>query len=132
MSFIKNLLLFIVVFLPLTYIVALPGELYQGRFASAVENSQFYNWIGVAVPLVLPCFAFVILFHLVVLCVPKQYAMAKALSRNVSLLIFPLGFLIAHLSVWGTDLLSWQLLTIILIPGLVYGALSRWPKSLQI
>ena len=127
MYLIKNLLIFFLVFLPLTYIVGIPGALYHGRFESAVTNSQIYNWGLVGLTLVLPCILFIPVLHLIVRYYP---GLVRAIggARIFSTIVFPIGFLFTHLLVWGTDLLSWQLLTIILIPGLLFGLLARMPS----
>ncbi len=126
MTFLANVLLFFVVFLPLTYLVGLPFDFFVGPNQAGDEAYPFFTWLVVVLQLVLPALLFVPIAHVGLRWLRGRHS--RRALRWTAVAVLPLGFLGAHLAAWGPVVFSPQLLVLLLVPGALYGLTFRVPS----
>jgi hypothetical protein len=130
MAFLANLVLFFVFFMPLTFIVALPGDFYVGRYQPEEEASQLFYWILIGWKFLIPSVLFIPIVHIgLAIARRTSVPLAPESLRRIALVAFPIGLLAVHLYFWGTVVFSVPLLVTFLVPGVLYGWVARIPKA---
>jgi hypothetical protein len=127
-ALLANLALFFIFFLPLTLLVAIPFDLYVGRYQPAEEASQLFLWMIIGWPLLFPSVLFVPAAH-VALAIARRFGWSpdRGTLRMLAVVILPLGLLWFHLWTWGTVVLGAPLLLTFLVPGALMGWVVRIP-----
>lgn len=126
MALTANLVLFLLLFLPLTFLVGYPLGFYVGPTQGDQETFPLFVWALTALPLLLPAILWVPLAHLTLRLVARRRS--HTATRVVAAALAPLGFLAVHAALFGTPFVSVPLLTLIFLPGAVYGASLRLPR----
>jgi len=128
MKLVINLALFFVLFLPLTYIVGIPGDYWVGRYQDPDTAPTIYHWMSVGWPLILPSLLWVPVCHVAITILGRARVIRSSpWWRACSLVIWPAGFLAVHVAIYGLIVWSLPLLVTFLLPGMGYGALARIP-----
>jgi len=128
MKLLINFVLFFGVFLPLTYVVGVPGNYWVGRYQDPSRAPTIYHWISVGWPLIVPSVLWVPLGHALIASLARcSEIRSPATWRVASLAMWPLGFLGVHLALYGMLLWSIPLLVTFSIPGVIYGVVARIP-----
>jgi len=129
-AFLANLGLFFVFFLPLTLLVAIPFDLYVGRYQPAEEATQLFLWMVIGWPLLFPSVLFVPAAHLALAIARRAgWGPNRGTLRKLAVVILPLGLFAFHLWIWGTVVFGAPLLLTFGVPGALFGWVVRIPES---
>ena len=127
MALLANMGLFFVLFLPLSYGIGLWGGFYVGPYQGPTDSYPFMIWLIVVSPLLLPSLLWVPIAHLLLRVGRRR--LERDRLRWFAIFLVPAGLFAVHLAAWGGVVLSWPLLTLMVIPGGIYGLVFRLPRS---
>ncbi len=125
MALLANTALFFVFYLPLTYLIGLPGGFFVGPTQGPDDSYPFFFWLVVVSPLLLPSLFWVPLAGILLRLGQRRF---EAHLRLFAVFLVPAGLLAVHYGVWGGAVLSLPLLTLTIIPGALYGLIFRLPR----
>ena len=129
MALFVNMLLFFLVYMPLTLLVAWPGDFYVGQYQAAEDALPLVYWILLGWPILFPSLAFVPIADWIMRLLRRFWpGLSRSALRKLSIVIYPTGLLAVHLIIWGTLVFSLPLLVSILVPGAIYGAMAWLPR----
>jgi hypothetical protein len=125
MTFLRNLALFFVLFLPLTLALShgaglLAGPaIVEGELTSATPYPVTY-WMTSVLMLVMPT---------VVLVLPLHWLRKHGLGSVAVALIAAFSFVALVIAIWGGGFFSWPVIIFVALPALAYGSMLKQARA---
>ncbi len=104
MALLANIALFFALFLPLTFLVGLPGGWYVGPAQLDAEAYPLFIWLLGGLQLVLPCLLWVPVAHFTLR--RARTSLGRGGLRRAALVLLPAGFLAVHVLLRGPSFLG--------------------------
>jgi len=131
MTFLKNLLLFFLVFLPAVALLCMVLEfVLADRAGTSSEWRVGWNplmWLILTVPWLLPTVLLVPILHFLARLMGRRHSVSGA--RAFLIVASPILFVVAVLGLWGVQNLEPGFLGPVAVAGLVYGSVIRVPGT---
>jgi hypothetical protein len=128
-TLVRNLALFFVLFLPASCATGLSGGFFTGPLPTPRIGYELGLFLVGVMPLLLPSVLVVPVLHFVYRAWSRRRSPVEA--RWAATLATPVALLVVHLTVFGLELWSLQLVALFLIPGAIYGLTFGIPRTVR-